>query len=276
MTADRLTIFDTTLRDGEQAPGFSMRIDEKLRMARQLAALGVDIIEAGFPIASDADAEAVRDDLDPHHRAGHRRAGAVQPRRHRTRRLGAASPPSAKRIHVFIATSDLHLERKLRMSRDALSRRSRWTPSGTRARTPTTCSSRRRMRPAATRTSSAASSRRSFSRAPRRSICRTPSATRRPTKSSRSSAGLIGRVPSSDQAIFSTHCHDDLGLAVANTLAALTGGARQVECTDQRHRRARRQRVARRSRDGDAACAPIACRSRPGSTPSRSSPPASC
>ena len=79
MSSNRLTIFDTTLRDGEQAPGFSMRIDEKLKLARQLEALGVDIIEAGFPIASEADAEAVRHDRDARPRTGHRRARPVQP-----------------------------------------------------------------------------------------------------------------------------------------------------------------------------------------------------
>ncbi len=117
-TTNRLTIFDTTLRDGEQAPGFSLRIDEKLKMAQQLSALGVDVIEAGFPITSEADAEAVR--LVSHERAGpgDRRAGALSSGRHRSRRLGARSPRRARRIHTFIATSDLHLERKLRMSKE--------------------------------------------------------------------------------------------------------------------------------------------------------------
>ncbi len=115
--ADRVTIFDTTLRDGEQAPGFSLRVPEKLQLARHLDLLGVDIIEAGFPIASEADAEAVRlvsaevkrpviaalarcrpEDID--------RAGQVL--------TGAAR----SRIHTFIATSDLHLDRKLHISRE--------------------------------------------------------------------------------------------------------------------------------------------------------------
>src|SRR6185312_1886174 len=112
MSANRLTIFDTTLRDGEQAPGFSMRIDEKLKLARQLAVLGVDLIEAGFPIASEADAESVRvvseqvrgpviAALARCHPADIDRAGEAL----------AAAP--RRRIHVFIATSDLHLQRKL-------------------------------------------------------------------------------------------------------------------------------------------------------------------
>src|SRR5688500_5610313 len=117
MSTDRLTIFDTTLRDGEQAPGFSMRIDEKLKLARQLAALGVDIIEAGFPIASEADAEAVRTIatlVDGPTIAGLARCSPAD-----IDRAGAAlAPARRRRIHTFIATSDLHLERKLRMSRE--------------------------------------------------------------------------------------------------------------------------------------------------------------
>ena len=117
MPTDRLTIFDTTLRDGEQAPGFSMHVAEKVRLAHQLARLGVDIIEAGFPIASEADAEAVRRvavevrgpviaGLARCHPADINRAGS------------ALAPAERRRIHTFIATSDLHLSRKLRMTRE--------------------------------------------------------------------------------------------------------------------------------------------------------------
>ena len=114
----RLTIFDTTLRDGEQAPGFSMRTDEKLKMARQLAALGADVIEAGFPIASDADAESVR--MISTHVRGPVIAALARCHPADIDRAGwALDPAPRRRIHVFIATSDLHLERKLRMSRDA-------------------------------------------------------------------------------------------------------------------------------------------------------------
>src|SRR5512142_1295842 len=103
--AERVFVFDTTLRDGEQAPGFSMRVPEKLAMARQLARLGADIIEAGFPIASEADAEAV-------HLLARATPADVD-------RAGwAIGPASVSRIHTFIATSDLHLTRKLRMSRE--------------------------------------------------------------------------------------------------------------------------------------------------------------
>src|SRR6476469_6394572 len=107
MSGNRLTIFDTTLRDGEQAPGFSMRIDEKLKLARQLAALGVDIIEAGFPI--DCDAEAVHraaTEIDGPVIAGLARCSPAD-----IDRAGASLAPAARRrIHVFIATSGLHLE----------------------------------------------------------------------------------------------------------------------------------------------------------------------
>ena len=117
MPTDRLTIFDTTLRDGEQAPGFSMRIDEKLKLARQIAALGVDVIEAGFPIASEADAEAVR--LIAHSIHGPVVAALARCNiRDIERAAWALAPASRRRIHVFIATSDLHLERKLRMTRE--------------------------------------------------------------------------------------------------------------------------------------------------------------
>src|SRR5260370_3874852 len=117
MPGNRLTIFDTTLRDGEQAPGFPLRIDEKLTLARQLRTLGVDIIEAGFPIASDADAEAVRTIAANVHGP----VIAALARCHAKdieRAAWALAPAPRRRIHVFIATSDLHLERKLRISRE--------------------------------------------------------------------------------------------------------------------------------------------------------------
>src|SRR5512138_1006104 len=118
MSGNRLTIFDTTLRDGEQAPGFSLRIDEKLKMARQLATLGVDVIEAGFPIASEADAEAVHTVASQVH--GPVIAGLARCNPADIDRAGESLEPAPRRrIHVFIATSDLHLERKLRMTREA-------------------------------------------------------------------------------------------------------------------------------------------------------------
>jgi 2-isopropylmalate synthase len=116
MTARNLIIFDTTLRDGEQAPGFSMRIDEKLKLARQIARLGADVIEAGFPIASEADAEAVRV-VSTNIRGPIIAALARCSPADIEKAAWALAPAERSRIHVFIATSDLHLERKLRMSR---------------------------------------------------------------------------------------------------------------------------------------------------------------
>ena len=116
MAADRIVIFDTTLRDGEQAPGFSLRVSEKLQLARQLDALGVDIIEAGFPIASEADAEAVRVIAAEVPRPV--TAALARCRRDDIERAGDSLKGAARtRIHTFIATSDLHLEKKLHISR---------------------------------------------------------------------------------------------------------------------------------------------------------------
>ena len=229
MSSDRLIIFDTTLRDGEQAPGFSMRIDEKLRMARQLAALGVDIIEAGFPIASDADAEAVRT-IATHVRGPVIAALARCNRADIERAAWALEPAERQRIHVFIATSDLHLERKLRMSRahcltvamDAVRLARKFTDDVQFS--------------AEDATRSDAGFLWHVVEAVIQSGAKTinlPDTVGYSTPDEMQTffSGLINRVPSSDQVAWSAHCHDDLGLAVANTLGALTGGARQVECT---------------------------------------------
>jgi 2-isopropylmalate synthase len=227
--ADRLIIFDTTLRDGEQAPGFSMRIDEKLKMARQLAALGVDYIEAGFPIASEADAEAVRT-VSTHVKGPVIAALARCNRADIERAAWALEPAERKRIHVFIATSDLHLERKLRMSRSHC-----------------LTVAMDAVRFARTFTDDVQFSAEDATRSDPEFLWHVVEAVIQcgaktinlpdtvgystPDEIQTFFAGLRNRVPSSDQVIWSTHCHDDLGLAVANTLAALTGGARQVECT---------------------------------------------
>jgi len=227
--ADRLVIFDTTLRDGEQAPGFSMRIDEKVRLARQLEALGVDIIEAGFPISSDDDAEAVRRVAEsvtkPVVAALARcRAGDVD--------KAAASIASARRgrIHTFIATSDLHLQHKLRMTREAVLGQ--------------TVAAVRRAR---TYTDDVEFSAEDATRSDLDFLCRVVEAAiaegattinlpdtvgySTPEEIAAFFRSVIERVPNADKAIFSTHCHDDLGLAVANSLAAIGAGVRQVECT---------------------------------------------
>jgi 2-isopropylmalate synthase len=229
MKSDRLVIFDTTLRDGEQAPGFSMRTDEKLKMARQLAALGVDLIEAGFPIASDADAEAVRA-ISTHIHGPVIAALARCNRADIERAAWALEPAPRRRIHVFIATSDLHLERKLRMSRSHCLKVAMDA-----------------VRFARTFTDDVQFSAEDATRSDPEFLWHVVEAVIQcgaktinlpdtvgystPDEIHTFFSGLINRVPSSDQVVWSTHCHDDLGLAVANTLAALTGGARQVECT---------------------------------------------
>jgi 2-isopropylmalate synthase len=229
MPDTRITIFDTTLRDGEQAPGFSMRTAEKLEVARQLAALGVDILEAGFPIASEADAEAVR--MIATNVRGPVIAALGRCNVADIDRAGwALRPAERRRIHVFIATSDLHLERKLRIDRQQC------VDSAIAA-----------VRRARQYTDDVQFSAEDATRSDPEFLWRVCEAVIQagaktinlpdtvgystPDEMKQFFQTIINRVPSSDQVIWSTHCHDDLGLAVANSLAALEGGARQVECT---------------------------------------------
>ena len=229
MSANRLIIFDTTLRDGEQAPGFSMRIDEKLRLARQLATLGVDVIEAGFPIASEADAEAVHTVASQVH--GPVIAGLARCHPADIDRAGESlEPASRRRIHVFIATSDLHLERKLRMTREAcldaavaaIHRARRYTDDVQFSAEDATRSDLDFLCRVIQEVISAG--------------CTTVNLPDTVGYSTPDEIGaffrtILTKVPNAGHATFSAHCHDDLGLAVANTLAAVTNGARQVECT---------------------------------------------
>jgi 2-isopropylmalate synthase len=226
---DRLIIFDTTLRDGEQAPGFSLTPDEKLQVARQLERLGADVVEAGFPIASDADAAAVRRialALERPVVAALARCTAKD-----IDRAGWAIAPARRgRIHTFLATSDLHLTAKLQLSReDALS---------------AAVSAVRRARDY---TDDVEFSAEDATRSDRDYLCRVVEAVLRAGATTINLPDTVGhstpdeiaeifgdircRVPGADAAILSAHCHDDLGLAVANTLAAIGAGARQVECT---------------------------------------------
>jgi 2-isopropylmalate synthase len=227
--SDRLVIFDTTLRDGEQAPGFSLRVEEKVQLARQLEALGVDIIEAGFPISSEDDAESVRRVSD----------AVTQPVVAALARCAAGDVERAgeclktarrSRIHTFIATSDLHLASKLRMTRE-------------------TCleAAVRAVRQARTYTDDVEFSAEDATRSDLDFLCRVvetvieagATTVNLPDTVGYSTPDEIGaffrtilsRVPNADKAIWSAHCHDDLGLAVANTLAAIAAGVRQVECT---------------------------------------------
>jgi 2-isopropylmalate synthase len=229
MPTNRVTIFDTTLRDGEQAPGFSLRIDEKLKMAQQLSALGVDVIEAGFPITSEADAEAVR--LVSTNVQGPVIAALARCHPADIDRAGwALSPAPRRRIHTFIATSDLHLERKLRMSKE-------------------TClaAAVAAVKQARQYTDDVQFSAEDATRSDLDFLCRVVEAVIAagcttvnlpdtvgfavPHEITTFFTSILTRVPNATRATFSTHCHDDLGLAVANTLAAVTAGARQVECT---------------------------------------------
>jgi 2-isopropylmalate synthase len=228
-TPARVVVFDTTLRDGEQAPGFSMDVPAKLAMARALDRLGVDILEAGFPIASPADAEAVRQIA-----AAVRRpviAALARTRRADIEEAGHALAAAARsRIHTFLATSDLHLATKLRMSRaDCLN------------------AAVDAVKLARTFTDDVEFSAEDATRSDREFLCRVVDAViaagattvnlpdtvgyATPDEHRDFFAEIIARVPNASKAVFSAHCHNDLGLAVANSLAAIQGGVRQVECS---------------------------------------------
>jgi 2-isopropylmalate synthase len=224
----RVVIFDTTLRDGEQAPGFSLEVPAKVQMARALDALGVDIIEAGFPIASPADAEAVT-----HIARDVRRPVIAALARCRPQDIDEAAralgPAERRRIHTFLATSDLHLERKLRITREAC--------------LAAVIDGVRRARQF---TDDVEFSAEDATRSDRDFLCRVVEAAidngattinlpdtvgySTPDETRGFFAEIIRRVANADKAVFSAHCHDDLGLAVANSLAAIAGGVRQVEC----------------------------------------------
>ena len=225
----RITVFDTTLRDGEQAPGFSLDVPAKLSMARSLDALGVDIIEAGFPIASPADAEAVLQIATILQRPVI--AALARTRAADIEEAGRALAPAQRsRIHTFLATSDLHLTAKLRITRDECL-----------AAAVDAVKLARRF------TNDVEFSAEDATRSDPDFLCRVIEAViaagcttvnlpdtvgyATPDELRAFFADIVGRVPNADKAVFSTHCHDDLGLAVANSLAAIQGGVRQVECT---------------------------------------------
>ncbi|HKW00446.1 MAG TPA: 2-isopropylmalate synthase [Vicinamibacterales bacterium] len=227
--SSKLIVFDTTLRDGEQAPGFSMRVDEKVRMARALEALGVDIVEAGFPMASEADAEAVRRVALALERPVVAALARCAPA-DIDRAAWAIAPARRGRIHTFIATSDLHLERKLRMTREACLDAA--VQAVARART---------------YTDDVEFSAEDATRSDFDFLCRVIDAVvaagattinlpdtvgySTPDEIAAFFRSVIERVPNADRVVWSAHCHDDLGLAVANTMAAVGAGVRQVECT---------------------------------------------
>ena len=228
-TTARVVVFDTTLRDGEQAPGFTMDVPTKVTLARRLDEIGVDVIEAGFPIASPADSEAVRQVSQQVRRPVIAALSRCQ-RQDIEEAARALEPAERSRIHTFIATSDLHLKSKLRISRedclqaivDAVRLARRFTDDiefsaedATRSDMDFLC---RVVETAIAEGSTTIN-------LPDTVGYGTPDETREFFEEIRA------KVPNADRAVFSAHCHDDLGLAVANSLAAIQGGARQVECT---------------------------------------------
>ncbi|TAM42332.1 MAG: 2-isopropylmalate synthase [Burkholderiaceae bacterium] len=228
--ADKLIIFDTTLRDGEQSPGASMTRDEKLRIARQLDRLKVDVIEAGFPASSNGDFEAVQaiaNAIKDSTVCGLSRAND----RDISRAAEALKGAARSRIHTFIATSPLHMEKKLRMTPDQVFEQAKLA-----------------VRFARNLVADVEFSPEDGYRSDVDFLCRvletviTEGATtiNVPDTVGYAIPELYGnfiktlreRVPNSDKAVWSVHCHNDLGMAVANSLAGVKiGGARQVECT---------------------------------------------
>jgi len=226
---ERIYIFDTTLRDGEQSPGCSMNLEEKLKIARQLEALRVDVIEAGFPIASEGDFESVRQvakEVRSATIAGLARATELDIRRAWEALQWAAKP----RIHTFIATSDIHLQYKLKRSREQVFEQAA-----------------KAVRLAKSLCDDVEFSAEDAGRSDLDYLCQVVEVAISEGASTINIPDTVGycvpdefgnifrvlkeRVPNIDRARLSSHCHNDLGFAVANSLAALQNGARQVECT---------------------------------------------
>src|SRR3954469_350143 len=229
MAKEHLIVFDTTMRDGEQSPGASMTKEEKIRIGRQLERMKIDVIEAGFPAASDGDfaagqavARAVKDSVI----CGLARANEDDVRPCGEAARGAAQP----RVHTFIATSPIHMEKKLRMEPsqviDQAVRAVKW---------------------ASEYTDNIEFSPEDAGRSDIDFLCRILEQVIKAGATTINVPDTVGytlpehfgallrnlreRIPNSDQAIWSVHCHNDLGLAVANSLSAVLNGARQVECT---------------------------------------------
>ena len=226
---DTIHIFDTTLRDGEQSPGCSMNLEEKLKLAHQLEALRVDVMEAGFPIASDGDFESVRQVAREIRSVTV--AGLARAMEKDIRRCWEALDIAAKpRIHTFIATSDIHLKFKLKRSRDQVLE-----------------DTVKAVRLARSLCDEVEFSAEDAGRSDLDYLCQIVEAAIAegativnipdtvgycvPEEFGRIFSVLRERVPNIGQARLSCHCHNDLGLAVANSLAAIRAGARQVECT---------------------------------------------
>lgn len=225
--SDRVFIFDTTLRDGEQSPGCSMTVPEKLRMAQKLVEMGVDLLEAGFPIASEGDFEAVRAvsrEFPEVRVAALARANKLDVERAANSLKDAKRP----RIHTFIATSDIHLKYKLKKSREqvlddavrAVEMARRYTDDVEFSAEDATRTEPEYLEQVSKAVVAAGATTVNLPDTVGFSV---------PTEYGE----LIGRIARAlgDTAIVSVHCHDDLGLAVANSIAAVEAGARQIECT---------------------------------------------
>ncbi|TAN53864.1 MAG: 2-isopropylmalate synthase, partial [Betaproteobacteria bacterium] len=230
MSPQHLIIFDTTMRDGEQSPGASMTKDEKLRIARALERLGVDVIEAGFPASSNGDFEAVRaiaNVVRDSTVAGLCRAND----RDIQRGIDALKGARSWRLHTFIATSPIHMEKKLRMTPEQVLEQAKLA-----------------VRYAKNACPDVEFSPEDGSRSEPDFLCRVLEAVIAEGATTINIPDTVGyavpqqfgefirrlreRIPNSDQAVWSVHCHNDLGMAVANSLAAvMIGGARQIECT---------------------------------------------
>jgi 2-isopropylmalate synthase len=230
MHTDKLIIFDTTLRDGEQSPGASMTKDEKLRIARQLERLKVDIIEAGFAASSNGDFDAVRAIAD-HIKESTVCSLARANDRDISRAAEALKGAARSRIHTFIATSPLHMEKKLRMTPDQVYEQARLA-----------------VRFARNLNGDIEFSPEDGYRSEPDFLCRVLEAVIAEGATTINIPDTVGyavpelygnfirdlreRIPNSDKAVWSVHCHNDLGMAVANSLAGVKiGGARQIECT---------------------------------------------
>ncbi|MEO8332330.1 MAG: 2-isopropylmalate synthase [Gallionella sp.] len=226
---EKLIIFDTTLRDGEQSPGAAMTMDKKIRIARQLEKLGVDIIEAGFAAASPGDFEAVRAVAETVKDSTV--CSLARAMEHDVRRAGEAIRPARSgRIHTFIATSSIHMQHKLRMTPDQVVERAvsavKWALEYT--------------DDVEFSAEDAVRSDMDFLVRVFDAVIKAGAKTLNvpdtvgysiPALWGERIKQLIARVPDSGKVIWSTHCHNDLGLAVANSLAAVMNGVRQVECT---------------------------------------------
>lgn len=227
--SNRVWIFDTTLRDGEQSPGVNLNTQEKLEIAKQLQKLGIDIIEAGFPNSSQGDFEAVENIAK--HVKGITVAGLARTSESDINRVWEAVKHADQgRIHTFLATSDIHLQHKLRMTRDQVLEQAVAA-----------------VKHAKKFISDVEFSAEDAFRSDLDYLCQVVEAVisagattvnlpdtvgyATPFEYGEFIRDIMARVPNIDQAVISVHCHNDLGLAVANSLAAVENGARQVECT---------------------------------------------